>query len=183
MILKSEIIEIGSFTKTHGIKGELNAILEDNCEILEQCRCIILEIDSIYVPYFIKSFRAKGAHSSLIMIEGVTSEIEAKEFVAKPIYILKKEYSNLYEIDKDNDFNGNYASEFIGYSILDENNNQIGEIIDIDDSTDNPLFIIDNNCNTIYIPIVDEFIIDIDDKNKIIEMSLPVGLVELNLKQ
>lgn len=182
MILKSEIIEIGSFTKTHGIKGELNALLDDNCEILSNCSCIIIETDSIFVPYFIESFRTKGNLSSLIMIDGISSEIEAKEFISKPIYILKKEYNDFYDIDEDNDINGGYASEFIGYSIVNEDNDLIGEIIDIDDSTDNPLFIVENNSNTIYIPIVDEFIIDINDDNKTIEMSLPTGLVELNLK-
>ena len=35
MILSSDIIEIGTFTKTHGIKGELNALLDDGTEIMQ----------------------------------------------------------------------------------------------------------------------------------------------------
>ena len=63
-----------------------------------------------------------------------------------------------------------------------EDDNEIGEIIDIDDSTDNPLFIVDNNGNIVYIPITEEFILFIDDDKEVIGMSLPEGLIELNIK-
>ncbi|MEE1365939.1 MAG: ribosome maturation factor RimM [Muribaculaceae bacterium] len=182
MILSSDIIEIGTFTKTHGIKGELNALLDDGTEIMQHVSCIILEIDSIFVPHFITSCRSKGASASLIMIDGINSEIEAKDLVSKSIYVLKEEYNTFHDIDEDENGEGGYASDFIGYSIVDEDDNEIGEIIDIDDSTDNPLFIVDNNGNTVYIPITEEFILFIDDDKEVIGMSLPEGLIELNIK-
>lgn len=179
MIQISDIIEIGSITKTHGIKGELNAFIEDDCNILNESSCIILSIDSIFVPHFIKSIRIKGTSSALIMLDDVNDEIEAKKFVSKSIYILKKEYNKYCSLENENQ-QGGYASDFIGYKIIDDSNNVIGIITDIEASTDNPLFIVENNNKICYIPIADEFILYIDDNEKLIGMSLPIGLLDIN---
>ena len=179
MIQISDIIEIGSFTKTHGIKGELNTFVKDDCNILNECSCIILSIDSIFVPHFIKSIRVKGASSALVMLDDITNEIEAKKLVSKSIYILKEEYNEYYSIDSENQ-QGGYASDFIGYNIIDDSDNLIGKIIDIDASTDNPLFIVENNDKICYIPIAEEFIIYINDNEKSIGVSLPIGLLDIN---
>ncbi|MBQ2371494.1 MAG: hypothetical protein II294_06585, partial [Muribaculaceae bacterium] len=113
MILSSDIIEIGTFTKTHGIKGELNALLDDGTEIMQHVSCIILEIDSIFVPHFITSCRSKGASASLIMIDGINSEIEAKDLVSKSIYVLKEEYNTFHDIDEDE--NGNTRKREVAF--------------------------------------------------------------------
>ena len=60
----------------------------------------------------------------------------------------------------------------------------IGRITDFDDSTSNTLLIAeretDNKTIRLFIPIADEFVIDIDRENRRIEMRLPEGLLDLN---
>jgi 16S rRNA processing protein RimM len=55
----------------------------------------------------------------------------------------------------------------------------LGEITDIDDSTINTLFVIDNDGEEILVPAQEEFILGIDQKNREIIFSLPEGLVSL----
>lgn len=178
MIQGSEIIEIGHLIKTHGIKGEMNAILDVDIEIFDHTSCLIFDIDGIYVPHFVQSVRPKGSSSCLIMIEEIKSEEEAKLLVDKSIFILKNEYDDFIKLISGEE-GGGYASDFIGYKIVDESLGDIGIIDDIETSTENALFIVTTDNDSVYIPITEDFITAIDDDNKIIEMSLPSGILEL----
>ena len=70
---------------------------------------------------------------------------------------------------------------FIGFQIIDSENEEIiGTIIDIDDNTENWLFIVEKvNGEEVMIPAHEEFITDIQQEKKIMSMDLPLGLLEL----
>ena len=71
-------------------------------------------------------------------------------------------------------------SYFIGFSIFTEEEQFIGEVVDIDDTTENVLFLLhDKNKNELIIPASDDFVVDIDEQRKKIIMSLPEGLLLL----
>ena len=55
----------------------------------------------------------------------------------------------------------------------------IGEIINVDCATENYLFIVDKNDKQVFIPATDDFITDIDFENKILEMDLPEGILDI----
>lgn len=176
MIKREEIVEIGSLNKPHGINGEINASIDSGIQLTE-LRCIILDIDGIFVPFFIEALRTKGTDSYLLTIDGVENEDAAMALSKKTIYALKDDCPNL-GILEDND--GMYAEDFIGFTAVDDNDTLIGKIVDIDESTENILFIIERtDGNSIYIPVADEFIIDIDIDRNMVTMSLPDGLIDL----
>ena len=52
-------------------------------------------------------------------------------------------------------------------------------ITDVDDSTENALFVVENEGKTVYIPISEDFITEIDEQGKTIEMDLPEGILDL----
>jgi 16S rRNA processing protein RimM len=56
---------------------------------------------------------------------------------------------------------------------------EIGEIVDIDDSTMNTLFVLEKDGEEILIPAQEEFIADIDHDEQTIIFDLPQGLVSL----
>ena len=72
--------------------------------------------------------------------------------------------------------NENYI--FIGHVIY-NNNSIIGKIIDIVENKNQDLFEVVVNEKRILIPIVDEFVVNIDNDNKKIIMNLPKGLTDL----
>ena len=49
----------------------------------------------------------------------------------------------------------------------------------MDDSTENALFVVENEGKTVYIPISEDFITEIDEQGKTIEMDLPEGILDL----
>ena len=56
----------------------------------------------------------------------------------------------------------------------------IGEIVDINDLTENVLFIVEHEGEEIMIPAADDLILGIDDENETILMDLPQGLVNFD---
>ncbi|MBO4995517.1 MAG: 16S rRNA processing protein RimM [Muribaculaceae bacterium] len=175
MITIESVSQIGRFNKPHGIKGEISATFDIDFDI-SSLRCIIMDVDGILVPFFISGIRPKSADTLLITIDGVSDETMAQDFSNKPIYALKSDL-NVNESDED----GFYASDFIGFDVIDgDSGTKLGTIADIEDSTQNMLFILDTpNNDTLYIPIVDEFITDIDINDKKITMTLPEGMSDL----
>jgi 16S rRNA processing protein RimM len=53
----------------------------------------------------------------------------------------------------------------------------LGEIVAIDDQTENVLFIVDRDGEELLIPAADDLILEIDDEAQTIRMDLPAGLV------
>lgn len=179
MITRNELTEIGKFQRTHALKGELNALFEMDPEsIVDAERPIVVNMDGIFVPFFIASIRPKGSYSFLVKLTDVDSEEAARSFVNKDIYALSADVDCM-----DPDAEGTYADALIGYSISDVNAGSIGKVTDLDLTTENALFIVTTpDESVIYVPIADELIEEIDDNNKTILMSLPDGLVTINQK-
>ncbi|MBR5087604.1 MAG: 16S rRNA processing protein RimM [Muribaculaceae bacterium] len=173
MITREEIAHIGKFNKPHGIAGEISATILGEAHVLEQCKCFVCNVDGIFVPFFIAAIREKSRDTVLVKIDGINNEIDASMLVNHDIYVLKSEYSQ--STDRDElpvDF-------FLNYDVI-INVKYKGRIIDVDDTTANVLFVIKmDDGQKVLIPVVDEFIIDIDTESRCIEMELPQELLEL----
>jgi len=176
MINPEQITEIGSFNQPHGIKGELNAAIFENVAV-EDLSCIILDIDGIFVPFFITGIRPRGARSYLVTVEGIDSEHDASAIANKRIYALKDEARQLLT---DDNADGFYVEDLIGFGISTPDGTLNGTVADIDDSTENILFIVKaDDGKTHLIPVADEFITEIDADNRQIIMALPDGLLDI----
>ncbi len=175
MITEGEITEIGRFNQPHGIKGEINAIISDWVE-LDDLSCIVLDIDGIFVPFFISGVRQRGAQSYLVTVDGIDNERKAMSIANKTIYALSEEVA---EEDSD-DEDGFYAEDFIGFGISTDDRALNGTITDVDDSTENVLFIVTaDNGKTHLIPVAEELITEIDTDARHITVELPSGLLEI----
>lgn len=175
MITNSQISNIGKLVKPHGINGEI--VISTDYDIdLSTVKCIIINIDGINIPFFINSIRPRGKESFLVMIDGINNEDEASMICGKALYVLNN------DVDDFDDEDGFYSNDLIGYNVyLTDSKSLIGKIIDIEDSTENALFIIEReNKEIIYVPIVVDFIENISTETLTIEMDLPLGLLELN---
>ncbi len=176
MIREEEITLAGHFNKPHGIKGEISATLDIDTD-LEDVRCIVMEVEGIFVPFFITGVRPKTADTCLITIEGIDSDQKARRFATMPFYILNEDAPAL-ELDPEEGF---YASDLIGFTVIDSANGRIGTITDVNDMTDNVLFILTSDDGyEILLPVADEFILGIDVTTRIVETSYPSEILQLN---
>lgn len=183
MIKRTELLEAGRFNKPHGIKGEISVTLDIDAD-LSAVKCIVVEIEGLFVPFFIASVRPKTADTSLVTIDGIDSDEQVREFVNRTIYLLRDDEA-LQEDDDDEDGDyeddGFYASDLIGFKVIDDEQGQIGTITDVNDSTANILFVItDENGREILVPVADEFITSVDPETETLTTSIPPEIVNLN---
>lgn len=178
MIKEEEIIEIGKFQKTHALKGELNALLDVDSEYLTDGHPVIIDVDGIYVPFYADTVRPKGTFSYLIKLNGIDTEEGARAFVNKKIYGLRDEVKQYLGED---DEEIALFDEIIGLTAYDLHAGELGKVIDIDDSTDNPLFHIETpEGGLIYVPVHDDFITELNPEAGLIRFDLPEGLIDIN---
>ena len=176
MIKKEDIVEIGKFQKTHALKGELNALLDVDEDYANDGHPFIVDIDGIYVPFYAESIRLKGSESFLVKLRDIDSQESAQKMVNKEIFGLRADLVDYFD-DPDMEI----VADFVDFRIVDSNLGEIGTIVDVDDSTANVLFVVENTAgDRIFVPVAEEFINAIDDERRIIETTLPDGLVDLN---
>ena len=179
MILRSDIVEIGMFNKPHGGCGEVSATITlTDFHVVEGMDCLIVNVDNIFVPFFISACRRKSAETYLFTIDGVENEREASMFNNKTIYVMRSAYDKLMQEFDDDELPIDY---FVGFSVHDTTSGKpIGEIVDVEDSTANVLFVVETaDGDTCLIPAVEDFIVDIDQDKKLVTMALPSGIVGL----
>lgn len=181
MIRRDEIKPIGYIVKTHGINGEVNVSWDIPDLEPEQLRCLIFDIDGIYVPFFIRSCRRRGADSHLLAFDGIDDDRAAADIAGHSVYALSSDIDAMYGDDHSGaGDDGFYADDLIGFTVI-ANGATAGTIDDYDDSTDNVLFVVATPDNRkILIPVADEFVIAIDPELHTIEMDIPSDLLTLN---
>lgn len=176
MINDSELFEIGQTIKPHGICGEISATIDADLD-LSLLRCIVFDIDGIYVPFFIKSSRVRGSEAVLLSIDGIDNEHQAAELCPLTIYALRTDLD--FDING-HDSDGFYISDLIGFKLFDSEDNFIGTISDFDDSTQNLLLIVENPAGkTVYVPLADDLVEKIEQDDKKLSINIANGLLDL----
>lgn len=179
MIKEEEITQVGKLLKTHALKGEMNVMLDIDPEYLSAGNPAILDIDGIYVPFYAESMRPKGSFSYLVKFEGIDSEIEARPLVNKTVYALRAMLKDFMQEEYDEEYA--LYDDMIGWDVEDASYGILGKIKDIDTNTENELLIVETpQGDTVYVPLAEDLIQEIDEDKGRILMDLPDGLLELN---
>tara|TARA_X000000368_G_scaffold319631_1_gene256828 strand:+ start:97 stop:612 length:516 start_codon:yes stop_codon:yes gene_type:complete len=167
-----DCIYLGKILKPFSYKGELKIYIEDfYIDQIKELDSFLLKIQGSYIPFTIKAITKNKSNIFRISLDGIDSEDLAKKLTGIEIYsennLIKSE--NLKT-------NKNYI--FIDFVIY-NNNSIIGKVIDIIENKNQDLFVVVFNEKRILIPLVDEFVVKIDNDNKKILMNLPEGLTDL----
>ncbi|MCB9202865.1 MAG: 16S rRNA processing protein RimM [Flavobacteriales bacterium] len=165
---------LGRITKKHGIKGQVVLSLDtDDLDAYNKLESVLLSIEGKLVPFFItnKDWNPKG--KLIVTFEDVDFNL-ASEIINKEAYL---PLSTLPKLEG----NKFYFHEIIGFSLVNTSTqNTIGEIISVNDETAQNLFFIKNKENKeSIIPIIDEWIVEVNRQEKVIKMNLPEGIENL----
>lgn len=176
MITRNELTAVGKVIKTHGTAGMLNLDLYDPDVFDPQVGdCIVLNVDGIFVPFFIDESRTRGGHGAIIKLNDIDSDAEASFLTGKEAFAVTKRMK-LVDID-DEDDDSLTIDDLVGYTIHDVDGTVVGRIVDINDDTDNVLFAVERPDGTdIFVPAASELVTDVDTDTKILIMNLPTGL-------
>ena len=157
---------LGEFIKLFSFKGEIILYSDNTISLIENLDTIFIDIDGAFVPFQIKKSKSHKKNIFRVLLEGISSESEAKDLLKKSVYINKLE-------NQDNI--NNIVDNFNVYN----NNEYLGIVISTTNKTGQTIIEVKMKEKIVLIPFVDEFIVEINyDLNKI-DMILPDGLLDI----
>lgn len=168
-IQRKDFQEVGSAVKVHGTKGELKFNLTQQIKLKEWA---FLEFRGKPVPFYIEHKKAEFEDEVILKLRGINTIEQAELYLGRTLLLPPKQIQKSKHQELD----------LIGFSIVDHILGNIGTIVAL---IENPLQIlatvrhqdIEN-----LVPLADELIEEIDEKEKIIYMNLPEGLLEIGNK-
>jgi 16S rRNA processing protein RimM len=194
MINEEDLYKIGKLAKPHGVKGEIVLVTDDDIE--ESCGnegnlndlCIVCDINGIWTPFFIVSYRQKNASTKFVTFDRLDTTEKVKFLTGKTAHISIKQTSP-FEQKKANvemsppsppspDLKDN-KPHLSGYTIVDPQHGTLGQVKIMDCRTMNILLTVDYKGNELLIPL--GLASSIQHDQKTINLSLPDGYLEIVL--
>ena len=169
MIREEEVYKIGKLGKTHGVKGEISFLFDDDVFDRVDADYLVLMVDGILVPFFIEEYRFRSDSNAIVKFEDVDTQERARELTGCDVYFPRGL--------ADNDEETISWAEIVGFEVIDANTGKsAGRISSVDDTTINILFELEDGT---LIPASEELITDINQENRTITIDIPDGLLEL----
>lgn len=159
--------EIGYFSKTHGLKGQLQLNIIKDFDI-EECNALIVQLPTGQLPQFISEFR-ETKNGFIVSLDDITSIDEAKVYVGKKVLVDEK----FIFADED--------GEFVGYTLVDDTFGEVGVIDEVEDTGANLILKIDHKGKQVLLPYSEDLVMKIDEDKKIIFYKAPDGLIQMYL--
>ena len=171
---KEDCYLLGKITRRHGLAGNVILKLDtDQPELYNKLESIFVEINGLLVPFFIaKSSWSKN--DALNIAFKNSTEALVDQSLGKNVYLPLASLPKL----SGKQF---YYHEIIGFDILDENNKDCGVIRSVNDQTAQNYFVTNLDGKEVVIPIIKDWILEVNREERFIKMQLPEGLIDVFL--
>ncbi len=169
-----EYFYLGKITKAFGIKGEVLVYLDtDEPEKYHKLESVFFNLKEEPIPFFINSIKIKSKYQIIVKFEDIDNN-NVSSYINTELYLPITMLPPLGE-------NKFYYHEVKGFKMIDKNYGNIGICEDILEYPHQAIFQIKHPKGKILVPIVDQYIIKVDKNNRIIELNIPEGLIEIYL--
>ena len=169
-------ISIGYTKKTKGVKGELKIEVEDiYWEDFQKSTVVFLLQKGKEMPFFIE--KIIDGKELLLKLEDIDSKEAAHELTSKEMFLRASDVSEKEEvitINSDLQF-----GHLVNYQIKDQTLGNIGVIEEVLEFPQQEMAILFIEEKEILIPLNEILIEEIDEKNRVVVMNLPEGILEL----
>lgn len=167
-------LKVGKIVNTHSLKGEVKVISSTDFEeerFKKGSKLLITRGNQLIREVVVQSYR-NHKNFLLVKFEGIDSVEEAEKLKNLQIKIDSDEVGELEE----NEF---YFHQIIGCEVFDENDKNLGEIIDILTSGANDVWVIKGeNGKEILIPYIEDVVKKIDITSKKVNIEVMEGLID-----
>lgn len=167
-------LKVGKIVNTHSLKGEVKVISSTDFEeerFKKGSKLLITRGNQLIREVVVQSYR-NHKNFLLVKFEGIDSVEEAEKLKNLQIKIDSDEVGELEE----NEF---YFHQIIGCEVFDENDKNLGEIIDILTPGANDVWVIKGeNGKEILIPYIEDVVKKIDITNKKVNIEVMEGLID-----
>jgi 16S rRNA processing protein RimM len=163
------LTRIGRIAGKHGFRGEMNIALDDEstAKILKKGNFLFIEIDGKGVPFLIEGV---SGNTAVVKLADIDTEEDVKSLAGNVILIESSKVKQQATFSWDN---------LKGFTIKDTRTDFEGAIEQVEIYPQGPIMLVKKNNKSHLIPIVEEWIIRIEEDKNQIFMELPEGLTEL----
>ncbi len=173
---KSQLQLIGKIKDAHGIQGELLLIIFSKAhEPWLKLQEVFLAPDEKQTPALQKIQSLRNAKLGLIVrFPGVLTRNQAEALKGQLVFVAVESF-------KSQPGERLFLREILGFEVFD-NGRLIGKISGFSSNGPQDIILIHQPGQRapVEIPFVEDFIVKLDQKNKILKMDLPEGLIEVN---
>lgn len=162
------LVEIGYFSKTHGIKGQL--ILKSGREFyFEEVTAVFVEVSGSKAPYFVKDFRENN-NGLIVLLEEFDTVEKARSLIGKKVFIDEQ-----FLAEEEETYN------WLEFELVDEKHGSLGKITEVNDKGPQILVSVLYKDKEIMLPLAEELIDEINEETKKIHYRAPEGLIDMYL--
>ncbi|MBP5426934.1 MAG: ribosome maturation factor RimM [Clostridiales bacterium] len=167
-----QYFEIGKIVNTHGIRGELKVIpLTDNISRYNDLEWVYVNKKGKRDKYIIDGVRYHK-QNVLLKLQNVDNMSVAEEFKGLFIEVPRELAITLPE-------NSYFISDLIGCVIVDENNKNLGILVEVLKTGSNDVYLIKNDLGKeILLPAIKDVVLNVDVDGKRIDVKLMEGLID-----
>lgn len=169
---KDELFYFGYVAGKHGLGNTIKVKADvDDLSHYKNIQAIVAEVNKTLIPFPISEVRILNKQELILTIaEG----FDASAMLSSSLYLPLNALPKL----NDKQF---YYHEIVGFDVIDEYKGNIGKIAKVLEFPHQHIFSIMQQRTEILIPVIDEFIVAVDKKNKTIRVKAPDGLIDLYL--
>ena len=163
----SPFTQIGHIARSHGLHGELKVNFDtDNPEAVEGLDMVYLRNDrGDFFPCRISNLRVEGKGISIsffVQFDHIADRNTAELLNKRALFIETDKAALFLEPNSADD-------DLLDFEVLDENGNSIGLVIDYMDSGAQVVITVATTSGSLLIPVVDEFVLEINEQQKTIK--------------
>jgi 16S rRNA processing protein RimM len=168
--------ELGKIIRPHGFKGAVKIkFTHPASELIEIPESVFIDINKNLIPFFFTQFNPQANGFAIVSFDDLETEQEAKDISGHLVYLPQ----DLEPILEGDEF---YNDELIGFKVTDEIHGNIGILQNVMEAPAQDVFEITHpSGKEIMIPVLGNFIIEIDRENKTLKLDAPEGLIEFYL--
>ncbi|QIG89618.1 16S rRNA processing protein RimM [Chryseobacterium sp. POL2] len=171
---KEDCYFLGKITRKHGLAGNVILKLDtDQPELYNKLESIFVEINGLLVPFFIEKTSWSKTDALNILFKNVTEAL-AEQVLGKDVYLPLSTLPKL----SGKQF---YYHEIVGFEIREEDGKSCGIIQSVNDQTAQHYFMLKLADRDVVIPIIKDWILEVNRDEKYIQMQLPDGLMDVFL--
>ncbi len=167
------LIPIGRVLKTFGYRGEIIAeIFSEDPWPYKDLTSVFLEIQGTRIPFFIESLAIRPDQTLRLKLRQINTPEEAARILQCRVFGPPPPVQQDDEISYD---------ALIGFRITDVRYGEIGILQRILEHGEQDVMVVDAAGTEVLIPLVEEFIVEVDVDGRRIDLETPEGLIELYL--
>ena len=171
-----DLLKVGKIKEPFGLKGHVRVFLfSDDYSWFDQITKIYASIDGKMEELTIENIRieAKGV---VVLFKEIKDRNRADDITGNELFLEKAFF-------KSSDHDKPFLVELLNFKVIDKSVGEIGYVQSFNSNGIQDLLVValaSQQDVLVEIPFVDNYVIKLDRKLKVIEMDLPEGLLEIN---